>query len=83
MTSAHRLEGNSNYAYSGYLAGVELSHLLGNQSCTQFKVFTIYSLPISGMSYFCLMIWSYIDLGVGWADLAGALGCGCCLVALL
>jgi hypothetical protein len=37
MTLAHRLEGNSNYAYSGYLAGVELSHLLGNQPCTQLR----------------------------------------------
>jgi hypothetical protein len=82
MTSAHRLEGNSNYAYGGYLAGVELSHLLGNQSCTQLRFYNL--LP----SYLWYVVLLPHDLelhrlGCWGADLAGALGCGCCLVALL
>jgi hypothetical protein len=80
MTSAHRLEANSNYAYGGYLAGVELSHLLRNQSCIQLGFYNL--LPSClWYAYLCLMIWSYVDSGVGGADLAGALGCRCCLGA--
>jgi len=41
MTWAHRLEGNLNYACGGYLAGVELGHLLGNHSCTQLRFYNL------------------------------------------
>jgi hypothetical protein len=41
MTSAHRLEANTNYAYGGYLAGAEASHLLRNQSCTQLGFYNL------------------------------------------
>jgi hypothetical protein len=41
MTWAHRLEGNLNYAYRGYLAGVELGHLLGNHSYTQLRFYNL------------------------------------------
>ncbi len=82
MTLAHRLEANSNYAYGGYLAGVELSHLLRNQSCIQLRFYNL--LP----SYLWYVVLLPHDLelrrfGRWGADLAGALGCGCCLVAFL
>jgi len=41
MTSAHRLEANSNYAYGGYLAGAESSPLLRNESCIQLSFYNL------------------------------------------
>ena len=41
MTLVHRLEAHTSYAYGGYLAGAELSHLLGNQSCTQLRFYNL------------------------------------------
>jgi hypothetical protein len=41
MTLAHRVEANSNYAYGGYLAGVDLSPHLRDQSCTQLRFYNL------------------------------------------
>lgn len=80
MTSAHRLEANLSYAYGGYLAGVELSHLLRDQSCIQLRFCNL--LP----SYLWYVVLLPHDLelhrfGCWGADLAGALGCRCYLGA--
>jgi hypothetical protein len=74
MTSAHRLEANSNYAYGGYFAGAEASPHLRNQSCTQFPSCLWYALSLP----------HDLELrrfGCWGADLAGALSRRCHLGA--
>jgi hypothetical protein len=80
MTSAHRLEANSNYAYGGYLAGAEPSPHLRNQSCTFLQSTPLLSLVVL---YLCLMIWSYIDSDVGGLIWQGLLAADAALWPLL
>jgi hypothetical protein len=80
MTSAHRLEANSNYAYGGYFAGAEPSPHLRNQFCNQLAFYNL----LPSCLWHALSLPHDLELrrfGCWGADLAGALSCRCHLGA--